>query len=469
MKTSCKTLELLRQAMVNNNSLVCCGLDPDISKIPVELREGFTEECAVKNFLRTVIDLTAPYVCAYKAQKAFFDIYPNGYHLLREIIEYVHTKYAHLPIFVDSKIGDVEHTMATYLRNIFNQLKADGVVVNPYLGDDVMGALKNFPDKAAIVTVRTSNPGAAVVQDILLPDGKPLWHYILELVVNRWNSAGNMVPVIASTTNINLQDIRQAIPNGMPILFAGYGEQGGSAALVRHLVDSTGRGVFVNSSRGLLYPYDIHDVRWRECIVQATVLMKDALNFEKSRSKFLLILGVSGVGKSTVIKELQKLDRRIVYISPLMTRVLRPGEEEKMSISNEELDTMKRNGRLLAVNELYGVRYATPREPVEQAFRDEKIPVLDWPIEHLSVMQEALPGRIFTVYMEPPNLDVLRLRLADGRDPNKKRLNAAAAELATLAAGSYDSLIDYRTVNQDGEASIVAQTIYQTYLQAVNF
>jgi len=455
--------------MSNNNSLACCGLDPDISKIPIELREGFSEEDAVQNFLRVVVDLTAPHVCAYKAQKAFFDIYPGGHRLLQEAIAYIHEHYPHLPVFVDAKIGDISNTMGAYLQNMFDELKADGVVVNPYLGDDVMQPFENLPDKAAIVTVRTSNPGAAIVQDIVLHDGRLLWQYLLELTANRWNSAGNMVPVIASTANINLREVRQAIPDNMPVLFAGYGTQGGTAASIRDLVNSTGRGVFVNSSRGLLYPYDSHEARWRDAIVQAVVAMKDRLNFEKSRSKFLLILGASGVGKSTIIRELRRLDHRFIYISPFMTRELRPGEEDKVPIGDGELDEMERNGTVLVVNELYGVRYATPREPIELAFRDEKFPVLDWPIERLPVMQQAFPGRLFTVYVEPPNLDVLRLRLADGRDPSEKRLDAAAAELAALSLGTYEGLIDYRTVNQEGEAGTVASAIYQAYVQAIGF
>ena len=42
--------------------------------------------------------------------------------------------------------------------------------------------------------------------------------------------------------------------------------------------------------------------------------------------KFLLLLGVSGVGKSTIIRKLLAMDERFVYISPYITRQLREGE-----------------------------------------------------------------------------------------------------------------------------------------------
>ncbi|HEX4104471.1 MAG TPA: orotidine-5'-phosphate decarboxylase [Candidatus Paceibacterota bacterium] len=468
MKTSCRSLELLRQATIRNNTLACCGLDPDVEKLPMELRREGLDEDSVRRFLEIVIDLTAPHICCYKVQKAFFDIFSGGHELLKHTINYVHVHHPELPVFVDAKIGDVGNTMDIYLRNIFGELNADGVVVNPYLGDDVMRPFAELPDKAAIVTVKTSNPDAAIVQDVILQDGKPLWKYILELTANRWNGAGNMVPVIGSTADIDLSDVRQIIPDEMPVLFAGYGVQGGTMKHLRQLLDSKRRGVFVNSSRGILYPYDIQDPLWRGAILRAIKLMQNVLNFEKSRSKFLLLLGVSGVGKSTIIRELRKLDDRFVYISPFMTRELRAGEAGKVPITGEQMNEMERQGKLLVVNELYGVRYATPREPIEQAFREEKFPLLDWPIDRLHVMQQAFPNRLFTVYIDPPDTETLRRRLADGRDPDEKRMDAATAELATLAQGTYDDAINHRMVSSEGEAASVANAIYREYIRAMD-
>lgn len=467
MKIPCKSLELMSQAMASNNTLVCCGLDPDVSKMPMELRSKTRKETTVRKFLEAVINITASYVCAYKAQKAFFDIFPGGHGLLKNIIAYIHERYPNIPVFVDAKIGDVGNTMDAYVQNIFGELKADGVLVNPYLGDDVMKPFEQLPNKVAIVTVKTSNPDATIVQDAVLQDGRPLWKYILELTATRWNRANNMVPVIASTTDVDLTDIRRMIPDEMPVLFAGYGIQGGTQKHLRQLLNSQRQGVFVNSSRGLLYPYDIHEVSWRDAILNATVAMKNALNMERSRTKFLLLLGVSGVGKSTIIHELRKLDSRFVYISPFMTRELRPGENDKVPVTDQQMNEMRSAGKLLVINELYGVRYATPQEPIEQALREEKFPVLDWPIDRLHIMYESFPDKTFTVYVEPPSIDAIRQRLADGRDPDNERLKSATGELVSLAQGTYDRVIHYRVVNRESEAIIVADEIYKKYVQAM--
>lgn len=452
--------------MIRNNTLACCGLDPDIEKIPLELRQEGISEDAVRRFLEIIIDLTASRICCYKAQKAFFDIFSGGHDLLKHVIRYVHEHHPELPVFVDAKIGDIGNTMNAYLRNIFGELDADGIVVNPYLGDDVMRPFESLPDKAAIVTVKTSNPDAAIVQDIILQDGQPLWRHILGLTASRWNSAGNMVPVIASTAEVDLSNVRQIIPDEMPVLFAGYGAQGGTTKHLRQLLDLSGRGVFVNSSRGLLYPYDINEPLWRDAVTRAVKAMQASLNFERSRSKFLLLLGVSGVGKSTIIRELRNLDNRFVYVSPFMMRELRAEETDKNPVTDAEMDEMEREGKLLVVNELYGVRYATPREPIEEAFREERFSLLDWPITRIRVMQEAYPNRLFVVYVEPPDREILRQRLADGRDPDEERFHAAMPELEAFASGAYDDLIDLRVVSEEGGAAAVARSIYRSYLEA---
>ena len=61
-----------------------------------------------------------------------------------------------------------------------------------------------------------------------------------------------------------------------------------------------------------------------------------------------------------------------------MTRPLREGERNKISISGKEMDDMSERGDFLIINELYGVRYATPRLPIELALAAGNFPILDW-------------------------------------------------------------------------------------------
>ena len=277
-----KAVELLRRAMVRNNSLACCGLDPDISKMPTSLTELCgPEEVKVSLFLREIIDLTGPHICAYKVQKAMFDRFHAGHKLLVDTVAYAHERYPDVPVFIDAKVGDIENTMAAYLGNVFDDVRADGLVVNPYMGDDVLRPFASIPDKAGIVLVKTSNPGANIVQDVLLQDGSPYWMYILKLVAQRWNEAANLIPVLSSTTDTDMTDVRKLIRDEMPILFAGFGAQGGTLKQFRQLLDSTGGGVFVNSSRGILYPYNPTEAKWRQSVEGAVIEFKETLNKER--------------------------------------------------------------------------------------------------------------------------------------------------------------------------------------------
>lgn len=185
-------------------------------------------------------------------------------------------------------------------------------------------------------------------------------------------------------------------------------------------------------------------------------------------SKFLLLLGPSGVGKSAIIDELSKLDKRFVYISPYMTRPLRPEEKNKISVSDEQMDEMLRHGELLVVNELYGgIRYGTPRLPIIEALATKKFPVLDWPIDRLEIMTQAFPEQLFVIYVSPPSIDALCQRLAkDGRDTDGIRLASATKELQMFWSSRYVGLYDYKIISEDDRVVEIAETIYSNYLKS---
>jgi len=270
---------LLAEAIKSKGSLVCCGLDPDLSRLPLEIK---TKTCPPAEkalcFLREVVEATAPYVCAYKVQKAFFEPLPGGHEALAAVVTYIHRCYPEIPVFLDCKIGDIGHTMKAYLHTAFEILHVDGLVTNPYMGDDVLQPFATLPTKIGIVLVRTSNPGADVVQEIRTADGRPFWKHVLDLVVNRWNRAGNLMPVLRAAPDYGPDPMRKSIPDDMTVFVAGYGAQGGTASGVTQFLNSSGAGAIVNSSRALLYPAGIDGPAWRSAIVAGAAGMRIELN-----------------------------------------------------------------------------------------------------------------------------------------------------------------------------------------------
>ena len=159
------------------------------------------------------------------------------------------------------------------MKNIFEILKADAVLVNPYMGDEVFCFTEKYKDRGFIVLCQTSNNGAKIVQEQMV-DGEFLWKKILRLSMNRWNKNKNIIPVISSNTRFD-KSILQIILAETPVLLAGYGAQGGkNVSEYDELLRD--RKVFVNSSRGILFNFE--EEKWEECIGENAVNAKEKLN-----------------------------------------------------------------------------------------------------------------------------------------------------------------------------------------------
>ena len=61
--------EKLSAAWDQSRSLLMVGLDPDVTRLPDEVK-GRPD--AIFEFCRRIVDATAPYVCGFKPQIAYF-------------------------------------------------------------------------------------------------------------------------------------------------------------------------------------------------------------------------------------------------------------------------------------------------------------------------------------------------------------------------------------------------------------
>jgi len=185
-------------------------------------------------------------------------------------------------------------------------------------------------------------------------------------------------------------------------------------------------------------------------------------------TKVLLLLGVTGCGKTTVIQHLEAMDNRFVYIKPYTTRPLRENEIDKVHVSEEHLMELLRDQKLLAINTLYENKYGTPREPIEVALEQAKYPLIDFPIQFVGIMEEHFPERLVKIYLKPPGLENLsdRLRLRTDRE---KRLAFASQELEDFEKGRYRGLFDLVVVNNEEKQAETAKVVYSYFLQALTF
>jgi guanylate kinase len=159
--------------------------------------------------------------------------------------------------------------------------------------------------------------------------------------------------------------------------------------------------------------------------------------------------GVSGVGKSTLLKKVKALSSHFVYISPHTNRPLRENEVDKIFVNDEEMQLRIDRGEYLVVNEMYGYRYATPLTLIRETFQQGNIPCLDWPIKQRSVMLDAFGSDVLVeVYLRPPSLEVLQSRLSDGRDTEGIRFQEAVQELQ-LVEDQMSDMFDLMVVSDD--------------------
>ncbi|HET7757191.1 MAG TPA: orotidine-5'-phosphate decarboxylase [Steroidobacteraceae bacterium] len=238
----------LARAWEKNDSLLCVGLDPEIGRLPAPLaaaREPLFE------FNKAVIDATADLVCAYKPQFAHYAAAAAEQQLARTI-EYVHARYPGLPVILDAKRGDIGSTAERYAAEVFDRYGADAVTVNPYLGSDALEPFLARADKGVIVLCRTSNPGAADLQDLEV-GGAKLYQVVAQLAAGRWNSRGNCLLVVGATFPRELAEVRR-IAGDMTLLVPGIGAQGGDVAqAVRSGQTAQGTGLVISASRSILY------------------------------------------------------------------------------------------------------------------------------------------------------------------------------------------------------------------------
>jgi len=241
-------LERLQAAQERHGSWLCVGLDPLMAQLPETVR---AEPEPLVAFGRAIIEHTADYVCAYKPNLAFWLAEGlRGLAALQAVLEVVPQD---LPVILDGKFNDIGHTAAAYARFAFDQLGADAVTLNPYLGLDSVRPFLERADRGTFLLARTSNPSARDLQDRLAGD-HPLYEEVARLAV-RWSGElpGTVGLVVGATYPEELSRLREIAPD-LPFLIPGIGAQGGSLeAAVAHGPTAGGVGPLINVSRNVLY------------------------------------------------------------------------------------------------------------------------------------------------------------------------------------------------------------------------
>ncbi|MED5416231.1 MAG: orotidine-5'-phosphate decarboxylase [Candidatus Latescibacterota bacterium] len=260
----------LAAAVQHNDSLVCVGLDPVLDRLPAGVARSAS---GIVEFNRRLIEATADLVCVYKPNFPFYgSLGPAGVEALQQTIQEVPDD---VPVLVDCKVGDIDSTAEQWASMMFDEMGADAVTVNPYMGGDALAPFLAHEDKGVFVLCHTSNPGAAELQRLDV-DGAPLYEHVLRKTLE-WDAGhGNCGIVVGATQAVSMARLRQIAPD-LPFLVPGVGSQGGD---LQHAVGEglreDGAGICVNASRSIIFASSGED--YPEAAREATQQLRQQIN-----------------------------------------------------------------------------------------------------------------------------------------------------------------------------------------------
>lgn len=170
-----------------------------------------------------------------------------------------------------------------------------------------------------------------------------------------------------------------------------------------------------------------------------------------------MVSGPSGVGKTTITRE---IERRLgcVFSVSATTRQQLDGEvngRDYFFITEHEFDQKVAEGEFLEHAQVYGeYRYGTPRAPVENQVEAGKIVILDIDVQGAKQVKEAMP-QAFSIFIFPPSDDELLRRLKERRREDEASIARRFAEAKReIKFAKSSTVYDAHVVNDDLERAI---------------
>jgi guanylate kinase len=178
-------------------------------------------------------------------------------------------------------------------------------------------------------------------------------------------------------------------------------------------------------------------------------------NKENKKGKVIIVSGPSGVGKSTICKEvIKRLDN--IYLSVSVTT--RPKSDAELDgqdywfISEQEFQERIEKDLLLEHAEVFGHLYGTPKDKVEEAVNEGKNVILEIDVQGARQTQMTFPDAVMIFILPPTEKDLVKRignRGREAADAAEQRLSGASDEIA--AAWQY---YNHMVINEDLQQAV---------------
>lgn len=275
----------LKNQIILKKSFLCVGLDVDLDLVP---KFFLKFEDPLFEFSKKIIDITAPFVVAYKPNLAFFESYgPSGMNSLLKVMKYLNLNYPKIFTIADAKRGDIGNTSKKYAQTFFETYNFDSITISPFMGKDSVEPFLKFKNKYVILLTLTSNPGSKDFQLLKIlnknNDNKFLFEKIIE-TSKEWKDSNRLMYVIGANQNESIRLIRKKLPESF-FLIPGIGFQGGDLDIVCENGFNDDVGILVNSSRGIIYSFT-HELSFENEIINSVKKIQNKMDKILLRKKF---------------------------------------------------------------------------------------------------------------------------------------------------------------------------------------
>ncbi len=173
--------------------------------------------------------------------------------------------------------------------------------------------------------------------------------------------------------------------------------------------------------------------------------------------KVIVFTAPSGAGKTTIVHRMLKSESRLAFSVSATTRPQRDYEKHGKDyhfLTAEDFKNKINTGAFIEWEEVYpGIFYGTLTEEVSRLAADGKTVVFDIDVHGAMNIKKKYGENALTIFVRPPNLNVLRQRLmarkSESDETLTKRLERAGYELG------FEHQFDYIVVNDDLETAVI--------------
>ncbi len=294
----------LYDAVTMKKTPLMIGLDPLYSRLPTVITshgrmndesDAAAAVDALLDFCIQSLHIIAPMVPAVKINIAFFEKYMSeGIEAYFSLI--AEAEALGLEVIGDVKRGDIGHTAREYalahlqnseLVGLEDTVTPDAITVNGFAGADGIrpfADVANEQGKGVFVWVRSSNPSAAVIQDMAGADGRRVYEQLAEVVADIANEDdrigekgySNVGMIVGGTSPEITTELRERYDH-IWFLVPGYGSQGATAEDCIRFCKVDGTGALINASRSIIYAHEDPKYQgafgddWKKCMEQAVI------------------------------------------------------------------------------------------------------------------------------------------------------------------------------------------------------